>query len=86
MFKDKVAQERISHQKIDELYANPPQADPGAQYAKQLYLYVLSLCPAIWFSTDDFTVISLPSRRIFQALTQSRSRHHLVTLLRRISR
>ncbi|KAI1121503.1 homoaconitase [Nemania abortiva] len=47
MFKDKAAQERITHEKIDELYANPLRADPNAQYAKQLYLSLSSLSPFI---------------------------------------
>ncbi|KAI0205678.1 homoaconitase [Astrocystis sublimbata] len=47
MFKDQTVQERISHEKIDELYANPIKADQGARYAKQLYLNLSSLSPYV---------------------------------------
>jgi homoaconitate hydratase len=47
MFEGRTTQERITHEKIDELYANPVQADPGAQYAKQLYLNLSTLSPYI---------------------------------------
>ena len=38
---------RFSHQRIDELFANPPRADPGAQYAKSLYIDISTLSPYI---------------------------------------
>ncbi|KAF2999049.1 hypothetical protein G7054_g5018 [Neopestalotiopsis clavispora] len=47
MFPDRTTQDRITHEKVDELYANPVQADPDAQYAKQLYLNLSSLSPYV---------------------------------------
>ncbi len=47
MSPDRTTRERITHEKIDELYADPIQADPGAQYAKQLYLDLSTLSPYI---------------------------------------
>lgn len=38
IFPDRTTQERITHEKVDELFANPIRADPGAHYAKRLYL------------------------------------------------
>lgn len=38
MLEGQKTHQRISHEKIDQLYASPVQADPGAYYAKQLYL------------------------------------------------
>src|SRR5438034_9539632 len=47
MFKDRTTRERITHEKIDELYADPVRADPGAYYAKQLYLNLSTLSPYV---------------------------------------
>ncbi|KAM6521485.1 mitochondrial Homoaconitase [Fusarium solani] len=47
MCEDRTTRERITHEKIDELYADPVQADPGAHYAKKLYLGLSSLSPYI---------------------------------------
>ena len=47
MFEGKTTQERINHEKIDELYANPVRADPGAHYAKKLYLNLSTLSPYV---------------------------------------
>ncbi|KAI0170664.1 homoaconitase-like protein [Pestalotiopsis sp. NC0098] len=47
MFPDRTTQERITHEKVDELYANPVKADPSAQYAKQLYLDLSTLSPYV---------------------------------------
>lgn len=47
MCEDRTTRERITHEKIGELYADPVQADPGAQYAKKLYLDLSSLSPYI---------------------------------------
>ncbi|KAK4114058.1 homoaconitase [Canariomyces notabilis] len=47
MFPDRTTRERITHEKIDELYANPVQADPGAHYAKKLYLNLSTLSPYV---------------------------------------
>jgi homoaconitate hydratase len=38
---------RITHQKIDELIQNPLSADPGATYAKSLYLNLSTLAPFV---------------------------------------
>ncbi|CVK92091.1 uncharacterized protein FMAN_07080 [Fusarium mangiferae] len=38
MFPDRSTKERITHERIDELFASPLVADPDVLYAKQLYL------------------------------------------------
>jgi homoaconitate hydratase len=38
---------RINHERIDELFANPPKADRDAVYAKQLYLNLSTLSPYV---------------------------------------
>ncbi|KAJ0160359.1 Homoaconitase, mitochondrial [Colletotrichum tanaceti] len=58
MFPDRTTKERITHEKIDELYANPVQSDPGAHYAKQLYLNLSTLSPYI--SGPNSVKISTP--------------------------
>ncbi|KAM3546742.1 Homoaconitase, mitochondrial [Beauveria bassiana] len=50
--------ERITHEKIDELYANPPRADPNAQYAKQLYINLSTVSPYV--SGPNSVKISTP--------------------------
>ncbi|KAL7953830.1 homoaconitase [Trichoderma compactum] len=39
--------DRINHERIDELFANPPRADNDAVYAKQLYLDLSTLSPYV---------------------------------------
>ena len=39
--------QRFSHQRVDQLFANPLTADKGAQYAKNLYLDLSSLSPYV---------------------------------------
>jgi homoaconitate hydratase len=39
--------ERFSHQRLDELFANPLAADKGATYAKELYLDLSTLSPYV---------------------------------------
>ncbi|KAK2041567.1 homoaconitase [Colletotrichum somersetense] len=48
-YTDRTTRERITHDKIDQLYANPTdfQADAGAQYAKKLHLNLSTLSPQI---------------------------------------
>ncbi|KAI0101364.1 mitochondrial Homoaconitase [Nemania sp. FL0031] len=40
-------QERINHERIDGLLENRPTADPGAVYAKELYLNLSTLSPMV---------------------------------------
>ncbi|PWY86836.1 homoaconitase [Aspergillus heteromorphus CBS 117.55] len=47
MLDDRTTRQRITHERIDELFANPLAADPDAQYAKQLYLNLSSLSPYV---------------------------------------
>lgn len=47
MCEDRTTRERITHEKVDELYANPIQADPGAHYAKKLFLNLSTLSPYV---------------------------------------
>ncbi|KAJ4148287.1 hypothetical protein LMH87_002766 [Akanthomyces muscarius] len=58
MFPDRTTKERITHEKVDELYANPPRADPDAQYAKQLYINLSTLSPYV--SGPNSVKISTP--------------------------
>src|SRR5579862_5234492 len=62
MFEDWTTRERITHEKIDELYANPIQADPGAYYAKQLYLNLSTLSPYV--SGPNSVKVSTPLSEI----------------------
>ncbi|KAK3177665.1 mitochondrial Homoaconitase [Lecanicillium sp. MT-2017a] len=45
--KGRATQERINHERIDELFANPPTGDPSAIFAKQLYLNLSTLSPYV---------------------------------------
>ncbi|KAL2753361.1 hypothetical protein ACRALDRAFT_1052037 [Sodiomyces alcalophilus JCM 7366] len=47
MLDDRTTRERITHERVDELFANPVTADPDAVYAKQLYLNLSSLSPYV---------------------------------------
>ncbi|CEJ90103.1 Putative Homoaconitase [[Torrubiella] hemipterigena] len=47
MMPERSTSERITHEKVDELFANPIAADEGAQYAKQLYLDLSTLSPYV---------------------------------------
>lgn len=58
MCEDRTTRERITHSKVDELYANPVHADPGAHYAKKLYLNLSTLSPYI--SGPNSVKISTP--------------------------
>lgn len=58
MQEDRTTRERITHEMIDELYADPLRADPGAHYAKKLYLNLDTLSPYI--SGPNSVKISTP--------------------------
>lgn len=47
MLEDQTTKERVTHEKVDELFADPLQADPDAHYAKKLYLSLSTLSPYI---------------------------------------
>ena len=47
MLDDRTTRQRITHERVDELLANPLTADPGATYAKQLYLNLSTLSPYV---------------------------------------
>lgn len=47
MLEDRATRERITHERVDELFANPLTADEGAIYAKQLYLNLSTLSPYV---------------------------------------
>ncbi|KAM0333292.1 hypothetical protein ACHAQA_001953 [Verticillium albo-atrum] len=47
MLDDRNTRERITHERVDELFANPVTADPDAVYAKQLYLDLSTLSPYV---------------------------------------
>jgi homoaconitate hydratase len=44
---DTLTAKRFSHQRLDELFANPIIADKGAKYAKYLYLNLSTLSPYV---------------------------------------
>ncbi len=47
MLDDRTTRQRITHQRIDNLFTNPLTADPDAVYAKQLYLNLSTLSPYV---------------------------------------
>ena len=47
MLDDRTTRQRITHERVDELFANPLTADPDAKYAKQLYLNLSTLSPHV---------------------------------------
>jgi homoaconitate hydratase len=47
MLHDRTTRERITHKRIDELFANPLTPDSDAVYAKQLYLNLSTLSPYV---------------------------------------
>ncbi|KAI0099486.1 homoaconitase [Daldinia grandis] len=55
---DRTTRERITHEMVDKLYANPLRADPGAYYAKKLHLNLDTLSPYI--SGPNSVKISTP--------------------------
>ena len=44
---DALTSQRLSHKRIDDLFANPISADKGAKYAKHLFLNLSTLSPHI---------------------------------------
>ncbi|OAA72466.1 Homoaconitase [Cordyceps fumosorosea ARSEF 2679] len=58
MFPDRTTKDRITHEKVDELFANPIKADPDAQYAKQLYINLSTVSPYV--SGPNSVKISTP--------------------------
>jgi homoaconitate hydratase len=58
MFSDRTTRQRITHESVDELFADPIRADPGAHYAKQLYLNLSTLSPYV--SGPNSVKISTP--------------------------
>ncbi|EGY18206.1 homoaconitase [Verticillium dahliae VdLs.17] len=58
MLEERTTRQRITHEMVDELFANPLRADPGAQYAKKLYLDLSTLSPYI--SGPNSVKISTP--------------------------
>lgn len=58
MIPERDTRDRITHEKVDELYANPVVADPDARYAKQLYLDLSTLSPYV--SGPNSVKISTP--------------------------
>jgi homoaconitate hydratase len=57
-FEDQTTRARITHEKIDQLYSNPVKADPGAYYAKQLYLNLSAL--STYVSGPNSVKVSTP--------------------------
>ncbi|KFA54933.1 hypothetical protein S40293_02346, partial [Stachybotrys chartarum IBT 40293] len=64
MLEDRTTRQRITHEKVDQLYANPLRADPGAHYAKKLYLDLSTLSPYI--SGPNSVKISTPLHDLAQ--------------------
>lgn len=62
MLEDRTTRERITHERIDELFANPITADPDAVYAKQLYLSLSSLSPYV--SGPDSVKLATPLHKL----------------------
>jgi homoaconitate hydratase len=55
---ERTTRQRITHERIDDLFANPITADNGAQYAKKLYIDLSTLSPHI--SGPNSTKIATP--------------------------
>lgn len=64
LFEERTTRERITHAKIDELFANPLSADPDAVYAKQLYLNLSTLSPYV--SGPNSVKIATPLKELSQ--------------------
>ncbi|ERF71882.1 Homoaconitase [Endocarpon pusillum Z07020] len=58
MLEDRTTRQRITHEMVDELFSNPLRSDPGAHYAKKLYLDLSTLSPYI--SGPNSVKISTP--------------------------
>ena len=58
MLEDRTTRERITHETVDKLFANPVTADPDAVYAKQLYLNLSTLSPYV--SGPDTVKVATP--------------------------
>jgi homoaconitate hydratase len=58
MLEDRTTRERITHDAVDKLFANPVTADPDAVYAKQLYLNLSTLSPYV--SGPDTVKVATP--------------------------
>jgi homoaconitate hydratase len=55
---------RINHERIDELFSNPPRADRDAVYAKQLYLNLSTLSPYV--AGPDSVKVATPLHELAQ--------------------
>ncbi|KAJ5785465.1 Aconitase/3-isopropylmalate dehydratase large subunit alpha/beta/alpha subdomain 1/3 [Penicillium pulvis] len=64
MLDDRTTRERITHERVDELFANPLKADPDAQYAKQLYLNLSTLSPYV--SGPNSVKVATPLNELVQ--------------------
>ncbi|KIV93626.1 homoaconitase [Exophiala mesophila] len=58
MLEHRTTRQRITHEMVDELFSTPLRADPGAHYAKKLYLDLSTLSPYI--SGPNSVKISTP--------------------------
>jgi len=58
LYDDRTTKERINHERIDALFADPPRADRDAVYAKQLYLNLSTLSPYV--SGPDSVKVATP--------------------------
>ncbi|KAF3762948.1 homoaconitase [Cryphonectria parasitica EP155] len=63
-YETRTTRERITHQKIEELFANPLTADKGASYAKQLYLNLSTLSPYV--SGPNSVKVATPLNELVQ--------------------
>jgi homoaconitate hydratase len=64
MLDDRTTRERITHERVDELFANPLTADPDAIYAKQLYLNLSTLSPYV--SGPNSVKVATPLNELVQ--------------------
>ncbi|KAJ5948691.1 Aconitase/3-isopropylmalate dehydratase large subunit alpha/beta/alpha subdomain 1/3 [Penicillium verhagenii] len=64
MLDDRTTRDRITHERVDELFANPLKADPDAQYAKQLYLNLSTLSPYV--SGPNSVKVATPLNELVQ--------------------
>ncbi|KAH8427102.1 homoaconitase LysF [Aspergillus melleus] len=64
ILEDRNTRDRITHEKVEELFTNPLTADPDAQYAKQLYLNLSTLSPHV--SGPNSVKVATPLNELVQ--------------------
>ncbi|OXV10745.1 hypothetical protein Egran_01494 [Elaphomyces granulatus] len=72
LYDNRTIKKRINHERIDELFANPPKADRDAVYAKQLYLNFSTLSPYV--TGPDSVKVATPLHELAPRILRSTAR------------